>query len=634
MNARMKGLMVAIAAITAIFSAHAMANETSVRALDRVVVTATGSESSVRDVQASVEVLDRDHLDRFGGASVGQALKHSIGVSTSVSGATGDVSIRGFNRNHTLILIDGFRRTNNYGSNNISQISFFDVERIEIVRGPLSSLYGSDALGGVINVITRHPGVDTGTDVYFRAGAAERGRESFLSGINHRVGDAELGHSFTLEQNYRDRLRHRDSTSDDFGRLNNWSGSYRGRWTPDSTRSLGWALEAFDRDSRSRSVDAAGPYTRFEEEKRHFASLDYRQEIGDGELILRSSAGKSKGSTNRSHPNVETTDFRQYQADAVYQVYPRDDHLVSFGLGGSRDELDVSINSRKATRNNRFVLIQDQWQVNDNWLVVAGLRHDRYDDFGSTSNPRLSLGWVRGEWSARLGYGSAFRAPSLLEQYSSFTRGRLLIRGNPNLKPEQSKTWEGMLRREFGAGHVELTLHRNRIKQLIESFTTTQMVGPLRVVEYRNIGNASIDGAELLAVWPVNQRWSVTAAVELLDARNADTDDRLTGRAKQTWRLESRYEVGAWAVSARARHLRDYLAVGISAPRGAPPHDSNLTVADLGVQYRHRDGLELFGGVDNVFNRRDPNNFSLTATGTQRNDPDARFVFVGARMSF
>ena len=585
----------------------------------------------MRDVQASVEVLDRDQLDRFGGASVGQALKHALGVSTSDSGATGDISIRGFNRNHTLILVDGFRRTNNYGSNNLSQIGFFDIERIEVVRGPLSSLYGSDALGGVVNVISRHPGSSPGTDLYVRAGTAERGRESLLTGINHRFGDSQLGHSLTLEQNYRERLRHAGATEDDFGRLNNWSGSYRGRWTPDGNRSLGWTLEAFERDSRAQREG----HTRFEREQRRFGSLDYHQQLGEGELVVRGSVGRSRGSTNRSHPNIETTDFHQYQADAVYHAYVGDDHIVSVGAGGGRDRLDVSINSRIASRDNRFVLLQDQWQLNDQWMLVAGLRHDHYDDFGTTTNPRISLGWEGGIWQARLGYGTAFRAPSLLEQYSSFVRGRLLIRGNPDLEPERSTTWEAMLRREFGAGHVELTLHRNRIRDLIESFTTGVVLpGPLSEVEYRNLGKAHIDGAELHAVWALTPRWTLIPSVEWLDARNAETDERLTGRARQTWRLESRYQSGKWAMSARVRHLHDYLAVGITAPRGTPPHNTDLTVTDLGIQYRYRGGLEFFGGIDNLFDRRDPDNFSLTATGTQRSDPDARFFYFGARVSF
>ncbi|MFY9178909.1 MAG: TonB-dependent receptor plug domain-containing protein [Venatoribacter sp.] len=130
--------------------------------LDPINVTPSGHILPIEGVQASVEVLDREDLDRHGDSDVSQALKQAIGVTTSSNGSTGSISIRGFNSNHTLVLVDGFRRTNNYGSSNPSQIGYFDIERIEVIRGPLSSLYGSEALGGVVNVVTRNPGAKPG----------------------------------------------------------------------------------------------------------------------------------------------------------------------------------------------------------------------------------------------------------------------------------------------------------------------------------------------------------------------------------------------------------------------------------------------------------------------------------------
>lgn len=626
--------LIAVAALVPL-QVQAQTPPTPTRTLDAVVVTATGQQSAVRDVQASAEVINRERLDRYADGNIAQALKQATGVQASNAGATGDIAIRGFNRNHTLMLVDGMRRTNNYGGNNPSQIGYFDVERIEIVRGPLSSLYGSEALGGVVNVITRHPGANPGTSVTVNAGSAEGGRETLQTGVNYRTGDTRLGHSLTVEQNYRGRLRHSDSVDDDYGRLNNWSGSYRGRWAPDTTQSLAWAVEVFDRDNKARFGDtAATRHTRFEDERRYFGSVNYVREVGPGELTLRASHGQSKGSTNRSYPAVETTDYKQQQADAVYQFYPHQAHAVSLGVGALRDDLDVSINSSPAQRVNRFVLAQDQWQLHPDWQLVAGVRMDRFDDFGSTTNPRLSLGWHSGGWSSRLGYGTAFRAPSLLEQYSSFVRGRILIRGNVDLKPEQSDTWEAMLRREFDNGHVEMTLHRNEVEDLIDSFTTNETVGRLRVVEYRNINRARIDGAELAASWQLTPRWSLSGGVDLIDARDAATNERLVGRAKQTWRLESRYETGAWAFNLRARHLVDYLATGIDAPRGSAPYNTDLTRVDLSVRYAYRPDITLIAGIDNLFDQRDPDNYSVTSAGTQRNDPDARYAYVGARMEF
>ncbi|MFY9178910.1 MAG: TonB-dependent receptor, partial [Venatoribacter sp.] len=301
----------------------------------------------------------------------------------------------------------------------------------------------------------------------------------------------------TLEQTYRDSLQHKNSNGDDAGELTNWSGSYRGRWQPNHTDSIGWAFEVFDRDSQADSFSRGQSYISYEEERRYFGSLDYKNLGTYGELELRASVGQSVGETNRSHPTVETTDFLQYQADAIYHLHTMAEHKLSVGGGIKRDELDVSINSKKTSRNNMFVVAQDQWQFNKAWNFVAGLRYDHYDDFGNSVNPRLSLAWEEENWSARLGYGQGFRAPSLLEQFSSFNRGRFIIQGNTALKAERSSTWEAMLRRNLGKAYIELTLHHNDVKDLIDSESTGNNIGAFSVIEYRNIDKARIRGAEL-----------------------------------------------------------------------------------------------------------------------------------------
>ena len=269
--------------------------------VDTLFVTATGSAAPVQDVQASVQVITREELDRFNDSSVSQVLKNAVGISTSDSGATADISIRGFNRNHTLILINGQRRTNNYGSSNLNQISFFDIDRIEIIRGPLSSLYGSDALGGVVNIITRQPGDNPGTSIFVKTGSSDqgRGRESIQTGVNFRLGDDSWGHTLTLEQDYRNRFRHLDSSTDDFGELNNWSINYRGQYQIDEQSRLSLTLETYDRKSDTdATININNPINRFEREKRYFTGINYSRLTDQDELIVRASAGHSQGSTN------------------------------------------------------------------------------------------------------------------------------------------------------------------------------------------------------------------------------------------------------------------------------------------------------------------------------------------------
>lgn len=605
--------------------------------IDTLFVTATGNAAPVQDVQASVQVITREELDRFNDSSVSQALKNAVGISTSDSGATADISIRGFNRNHTLILINGQRRTNNYGSSNLNQISFFDIDRIEIIRGPLSSLYGSDALGGVVNIITRQPGDNPGTSILVKTGSSDqgRGRESMQTGVNFRLGHDAWGHTLTLEQDYRNRFRHHDSSTDDSGELNNWSINYRGQYEIDQQNRLGWTLETYDRRSDAdATIDINNPINRFEREKRYFAGVNYSRLTDQDELTVRASAGDSQGSTNRSFPNIETTHFRQYQTDALYHRF-FDAHTVSLGLGALHDQLDVSINSKKASQRNHFFLVQDQWAINENWQLVYGARHDQYNDFGNTLNPRLSLGWSDGPWSARAGYGTAFRSPSLLEQYSEFVRGRLVIKGNTALQPEESKTWELMARRDIGKGYLEANLHHNSVENLIQSFTTDQRQGQLTVVEYRNIGKATIQGAELVAFWPITDRLNLHTSLEWLDAKDAESKERLTGRAKFSAKSEINYSSSPFTTyNLRLRHMSDYLSVDASAPRGAKPSNSNLTLTDVSVNHQLQNKVTLTAGIDNLFDKRDPENFTLTSTGTQRNSPDARYFHLSARIDF
>ncbi|WAC46204.1 TonB-dependent receptor [Pseudomonas sp. SL4(2022)] len=648
---RISTLALAVVACAGASALHAQSLQ-----LQDMVVTATGTPQPIKDVQASVQVIDRHELNQHSAHSVTEVLKSATGVQANNAGATGALSIRGFNSNQSLILINGQRRTNNYSSNNPNQISTFDIERIEIVRGPMSSLYGSDALGGVINIITRQPGEDPGVSAQVTTGAAREGRETLQSGINARFGDGTLGHSLTLEQEHRNALRHEDSTEDDSGRLINLSAAYRGRWTPDDVQSLGWAVEIFDRDN-DRAAQAlirrpgGGPpvfdtldYSNFEDERRTFYGLDYQRLIGPGELKLRSSAGRSSGATNRSFPETlrETTRYKQYQSDALYSLPVLDTHKVTLGGGYNRDELDVTINAQSAARDNAFALLQDEWQINDQWTLVAGARYDHFDDFDSALTPKVSLGWRDGDWRARLGYGEGFRAPSLLEQYASFTRGggTSVINGNPNLQPEQSQSWELAVGRTLGALDLEAVLHQSDIDDLIMSrVVRSQPIGGGRFrnfSEYMNVDKARIRGLELNADWQASENLRLRAGYEWLDAMDANTDQRLEGRARRTYRLESTYTLDYWSLTARARHVGDYLSRESGCRVSCEAYDTRQTLVDLNISHALTEQLELFAGVDNLFDQRDPDNYvnNNAGTGGGRNDPDTRYFYVGSRIDF
>jgi outer membrane receptor for ferrienterochelin and colicin len=602
-------------------------------AMDNVVVTASGREQSIENVQASVQVINEKDMDKYAGNSIAEVMQQATGVQTR----GGSVSIRGFNSNQSLILINGQRRTGNYGNSNLSQINMVDIERIEIVRGPLSSLYGADALGGVINVIKKHPGQGEPLILETTLGTAEDGRESVHTGVTANYLKGSVGHSLNLEQKYRNSVEYPDKNEDRLGRLEAYAANYRGHWHEDETASLEWAVEYSEQNNDRDALTTRGKpvaYVSFEEEQRQFYGLDYRRLIGAGELTLRTNMGETRGSTNRSYPSPkETTLHTQYQNQALYQWSIADAHHLNLGIGHILDELELTINSKNSKRNNSYALAQDEWNINDQWTLVIGARHDRVDDDYDATTPRLSLGWNNGSGRARMGYGEGFRAPTLLEQYASFRRGPTsLIQGNPNLKPEKSQSYELMLGYQLGVLDIEATAFHSTVDDLIDAQRNSNSTPALVIYEYHNIDNAQLDGVELNNKITISDDFEINLGYDWLSAEDKSSHARLEERAKHTYRAQADYKIGKVKVSLRNRYLDGYYAKSGVCVTNCLAYESSYNVTDINLQYFLSKHAELRLGVDNILNETEPSNF--VARGAGRTDPGERYYYAGIVAKF
>ena len=493
---------------------------------------------------------------------------------------------------------------------------------------------GSTKFEVAINIITRKPDGKAPHSVRALAGTATTGQRNTLilgSSLNFSTGDIQ--HRLGLESREISPLRYnRGSLADDLSGVSHQSVNYQGLLRL-GAHSFGLTLEASRQDDNRDNFATVGtrtvPYEAFEKESRQFAALRYNGEVGPGALEMVGAFSRSDGATNRSGPGTnETTLFKQTQFQARYFL-ERGQHGLTFGAGADRSDVNIAINSRSATRNVEHVLVQDQWHFDPKWNLVAGVRADHYSDFGSTTNPRVSIARTDGPLTLRAGYGSAFQAPTLVQQYSSFTRGRFIILGTPGLQPEKSRTTELGARYALAAGAVDAVLFRSRVSDRIESYQTGALVGSLLETRYRNISRANLSGGELNLTWQPAAGVALKAGVDLLNARNGDTGARLTGSARQTYRLSARYALGAWSFEGRARHLRDYYQIDPVA-RGAAYY-TRYTVADLRADYTLGARTVLFLGLDNLFDRNVPNNWSGTG-GFE--DPGKRFGYVGLRHAF
>jgi outer membrane receptor for ferrienterochelin and colicins len=628
----------ALAALAAPMSPSALAQDTEELAsrMDTIVVTAGRREQPISDVQASVEVISSDEIQTFTGASVTEVLRQSVGVDARTSGANSTIAVRGQIPNAgsaVLFLFDGLPRTGKFGNVNLNNFPVEDVERIEIIRGPMSALYGANASGGVINVITKAAGEGAPLSVRVLGGTtlsdAGEGRETVSIGASANFSTGEVGHRVSLDWRKAKPYRFDDTVGvDDLSGIDHLSLTYSGAANTGETGRLRWTVEAYAQDDRSDGRTTTGTaFERFEQEDRYYGSLGYDVDLGPGSLALEASYGFSDGKVNRSFPGPdETTEYTQSLVQGRYFL-PLGSHNLLFGAGAQTDEIDVSILTEVGEETNLFAFVQDEWDISDRIKLIAGLRVDDFDAFGSQVVPRLSIGSRGNGFTWRAGYGEAFRAPSVLEQYSRFTRGRFLITGSPDIEPEESKTWEAAIGWRGTKGNVELVYHDTEITNLIQAAPNGQVSGGLLVFAYQNIQEADISGVELAGNYDLGGGFAIDASYEYLDATDGLTGARLNGRARNTIKAALRWESGPWDMTLRGRHIGDLWGID-PVDRTRPAFASDYAVADLQIGYQLSPELALSFGVENIFDELTPLNWSSTG---QIEDPAGRYAYLSLR---
>jgi outer membrane receptor for ferrienterochelin and colicins len=625
-------------AVVAALSGAAHAQEPKL--LTPVVITATTYEQPVQDVLASVQVIGSRDLEATTGGTLGEALKQAVGVDTRGSGNNSTASMRGMGSKGTLILYDGLRRTQKYGSSDINLYGTEDVERLEIVRGPMSALYGADASGGVINVITRMPkfgsGIHGGASITYGEARKEQ-RETTLWKAGLEYGGEMTTHRLSIEQ--RDRGSFREdpgSYAVNIPKTDEQYLAYHGGLRIAPGHQLRLTYEHVDQDNRGDSQLASTPFTKFEgyeKEQRDFGALNYTGEVGPGVLTLDAAVGTSNAKTTRAYPLIEETDYDQSQYSARYAI-PLGDHIITAGVAQQNDKIKIQNNTnRTGDRTNDSVFIQTDWKLAQEWSLLAGMRYDHFNEFDSATTPRFSLQYRPGNWSFRAGYGEAFRTPTVLEQYSSFRRSRFLIVGNENLVPEESKTYEAAVGYATGRLRAELALYRTKSENLIETRNSPRLAGdPAGVTTratYTNVGSAVIEGAELSGAWQMTNNWSLQGGFEHISARDEQNDTRLAGRPGNILRTGIRFDQGAWSTDLVARYYFNYYN-SHNTLRGVY-QSTNYGTTDLKISYRIDKNFSIAGGVNNLFDRQTPDNWGAMYA---YDDPSTRYGYISGSFKF
>ena len=505
------GLFLAVLSITA-------AAESNHADEGKIVVTATRTAQTVDQSLAAVTVISRDDIDRAQAGDIVDLLRTQAGVDVARTGGTGQqtsVFLRGTNSNHVLVLIDGVRASS--ASTGIFAWQTLDpsqIERIEIVRGPRTVLYGSDAIGGVIQIFTRRP---QAAEVRIEAGSFDT--RAAQAGVS-------TGNSVRFHANLNPRR------TDGYSATNPSAGMFS--YHPDKDGSLQNSMTAglqaqLGKDSTldaqtwySTANTDADPDASHSESENRVAAVRLRQSLTTNwvqTLAVGNTLDRIDSFDGTGLPSSRITTER-ISGDWQHDISLNDRNLLSLGVNlvnDSGENVDTGTNSLVFDRNTHAAGVFLNWQNRfASQSVNLGVRHDEHNRFGGHSSGQLAWGWdMTPAWRWLAAYGTAFKSPDLSQLYHPGYGG--WFAGNPDLTPEVSRSAElGALYIPSPGQRLRVNLFYTNVDDLIAfEGTNAQAI---------NVSKASMRGVELeyslrLAPWRFAANATVQRAVnEITDA--------------------------------------------------------------------------------------------------------------------
>ncbi len=609
---------VAVAVAAALTTTAALAQDE----LEETVVTATRTPVALSSVGSPVIVITRNDIERTLANDVSELLQQHAGLEVARNGGQGQTTslfTRGTESNHTVVLIDGVRMNpGTIGGAALQNISPEAIERIEVVKGPGSSLYGTEAIGGVVQIFTR--------------GAAKNGFSSgatFGSNDTRQLfGDATVSAGerwrFGFGGGYTESDGIPTFIDDDMDRgYRNVTGRALVEFAPTSEltfRARGWgATGRTEYTSQTFSTPPYAPVSQDFENGVYSLEGEYRRKDGFG---VRMNASHALDDIEQRQPGFGPEEFDYARTgrttlDTQFDL-PRYD-LASFGshsltFGVQRSLEDTRAQSFGTVIDEETdvtqVFAQDQFQIG-RFNARLALGNVDHETFGNEVTWNAELGVGLGDTRISVSGGKAFRAPDSTDRFG--------FGGNPDLEPEISEQFQVVVRQKLGERQqLTLSAFDNRIDDLIEYVITDfdTFDG-----ENRNVDRARIKGVEL--GWQFSgEAWRARAELTLQDPRDETTDERLLRRSRESLMVAVSRDVGRLDIGV------DLAAYGNRKDFGFPENVTldSYALVNATVRYRVNEALTLQGRLENAFDED-----YVLVEGYRT---DGRSYTIGVRYSF
>ncbi|ENX12290.1 hypothetical protein F895_03217 [Acinetobacter sp. CIP 64.2] len=640
--------------------AHAAETQTNKDAvqLDKIVVTASGFEQDIKKAAASISVLTQEQINKKAYRDITDALKDVPGVVVTGGGSSSDISIRGMGSAYTVIMVDGKKLNSrsvrpNSDNSGIEQgwlPNIGAIERIEVIRGPMSGLYGSDAMGGVINIITKKNATAWTGSVKVDTTLQENSDSGNQYQSNAYIAGPLIANLLSFKANGLYSQRDEDKIYGGYSKQKIRAGGAAFSLTPNNDHSidLEYQRSIQNRDAtvgksispvqtgRNRPVNSLTDYYRTE------YSLTHRGKIA---AVETHSYIQREENENPSR-NMEATNTTVNTINKINLGR----NSLSFGGMYLKEELDdkgnqLSVGGAKPVSNlDRYswaLFAENAWNIVDDFSLTTSLRLDKDEKFGDHWSPKVYGVWgLNDNWVIKGGVSTGYKTPALratVAEWGQATGGgqsKGVIVGNPNLKPEKSVNYEVSFNWDnLDTLNAGLTLFNSEFKDKITEVRTCQgKLGEMKcdwlgekfdfVSLRENVDKASMRGAEATFGWQVLANVNLSANYTFTDTEQKSGINKgkpLNEMPKHMFNTTADWEINdqfsSWGRVNYRSKTSDYLSRTAMA-KGKPAY----TMVDVGLNYKPTQNIAVAAGIYNLFDKEiDKDTYNYVLDGRRYN---------------
>lgn len=617
-------------------------SENNVVKLETIVLTASGFEQDIKKAAASISVLTQEEINKKAYRDVTDALKDVPGVVVTGGGSSSDISIRGMGSAYTVIMVDG-KKVNtrsvrpNSDNSGIEQgwlPNIGAIERIEVIRGPMSGLYGSDAMGGVINIITKKAGNEWTGSIKLDTTLQENSNSGNVYQSNVYIAGPLIAKLLSFKANGLYSQRDEDEIYGGYSKQRIRAGGAAFSLTPndDHTIDLEYQRSIQNRDAtvgKSLSPVQTGrnpPTNSLTDYYRTEYSLTHRGTIGAIEThsyIQREendNPSRNMEAINTTFNSINKIDFDRHSLSfgGMYLKEELEDKGNQLSIGGARPVSNLD-------RYSWALFAENAWNIVDDFTLTSSLRLDKDEKFGDHWSPKVYGIWTLDDhWIIKGGVSTGYKTPALratVAEWGQATGGgqsKGVIVGNPDLKPEKSVNyevsfnWDSLDRLTAG-----LTLFNSEFKDKITEIRTCQGTSGSLSCDWlgekfdfvslrENVDKANMRGAEATLGWNVLPSVNVSANYTFTDTEQksgVNSGKPLNEMPKHMFNTTTDWEINdqfsSWGRVNYRSKTSDYLSRTTMA-KGKPAY----TMVDVGVNYKPTQNIAVAAGIYNLFDKK------------------------------